>query len=121
MIFNFQDFFNNRTKSNQLTENDTCRIAAYFSQNGLCYVSQTPLEIGQRELHHRKPRSFGGTDRPENLVLLNRTVHLMVHAKTKKQFCQLLASYPLTQEQLYMVNQLRYEAHRSHITLDETA
>ncbi len=109
MIFDFANFVNRKSR---FSSNDACRMAAYFVQDGKCYVTQTPLQIGQRELHHRCPRSYGGKDEPENLVLLTKTVHRMVHAPSESEFADLLSQAPLTDKQLAMVNQLRYEAHR---------
>ncbi len=117
MMLDFSRYVMDRTTRHTFCSLDVCRVAAYCVQNNLCYVSQTPLEEGERELHHRLPRSFGGKDIPQNLVMLNRTVHLMVHAEPK-QFYQLFERFPLTTPQMKLLNQLRYEAHRTPIDLN---
>lgn len=117
MNFDFSKYILEKSNDENFTDNDCCRIAAYFVQNGMCYVKNTKLDIGQRHLHHRKPRYYGGKDTPENLILLNKTVHEMVHARHVFEFQELLDSFPLTPEQLKIVNQLRYEAHRQPIKI----
>ena len=111
MIFDFADYMWNRSTQQCFSANDACRMAAYFIQDGKCYVTGMPLQPGQRQLHHRKPRCFGGEDVPENLILLNRTVHSMIHAAAPEAFDKLLAQFPLSGPELALVNQLRYEAH----------
>lgn len=117
MTLDFSKYIVEKSNANDFSDNDCCRIAAYFVQNGLCYVTNTKLDIGQRHLHHRKPRHYGGKDTPENLILLNKTVHEMVHVRHVFEFQQLLDSFPLTLAQLKMINQLRYEAQRQPINI----
>lgn len=117
MTLDFSKYIVGKSDSNDFSDNDACRMAAYFVQQGRCYVTGKPLEKGWRELHHRLPRYYGGEDIPENLILLNKTVHLMVHAETEFEFYQFLKGFPLTAEQFRMVNQLRYEAHRPTIKI----
>ncbi|MEG1275525.1 MAG: HNH endonuclease signature motif containing protein [Ruthenibacterium sp.] len=111
MNFNFAKYLTDKSARNDFTDNDACRMAAYFVQDGKCYVTDEILQAGQREPHHRTPRWCGGKDVPENLILLNRIVHLMVHTRSATEFETLLARHPLTAQQLSMVNQLRIEAH----------
>ena len=42
--------------------------------------------IGYYELHHIKPRSQGGSDKPENLVLLTAKEHCLAHLLRYKAF-----------------------------------
>lgn len=112
MLFNFDKFFNDRTNRNIFSYNDACRMAAYFIQDGCCYVTGVPLLIDERELHHRLPKQYGGKDTPENLVLLTKRVHRMVHTEDFEEFYTLLCKAPMTEAQLTLLNQLRLEAHR---------
>ncbi|MEG0893487.1 MAG: HNH endonuclease signature motif containing protein [Oscillospiraceae bacterium] len=117
MTLDFSKYVVSKSDCNNFSDNDACRVAAYFVQQGRCYITGLPLEKGWRELHHRQPRYYGGEDIPENLILLNKTVHLMVHVWTTYEFNFLLQEFPLTAEQFRMVNQLRYEAHRPTIKI----
>lgn len=117
MILDFSRYIVTKSDQHNFSDNDACRVAAYFVQNGRCYVTGRVLEKGWRELHHRQPRYYGGRDTPENLILLNKTAHLMVHAWSEDKFNHLLQGFPLTAEQFKMINQLRHEAHRQPIKL----
>ena len=115
MLFNFENYFADKSARGDFSDNDACRMAAYFVQDGRCFVTGLPLVRGERELHHRLPRSYGGRDVADNLVLLNHHVHRMVHADDAKEFCSALREVPLTAAQLGIVNQLRLEARRKPI------
>lgn len=117
MTMDFSKYLVSKSDSNDFSDNDACRVAAYFVQKGCCYVTGMPLEKGRRELYHRLPRYFGDSDIPENLILLNETVHLMVHVWTEFEFYRLLKGFPLTERQFKMVNQLQYEARRPLIKI----
>ena len=95
-MLNFDKFFNDRTNRDVFSDNDACRMAAYFVQQGRCYVTGAPLLIGERELHHRLPRQYGGTDIPTNLVLLTKRVHRMVHTEDFEEFYALMREEPMT-------------------------
>ena len=110
MLFNFEKYFVGKTASHTFSDNDACRIAAYFTQNGLCYVSGRPLLKEGRELHHRLPRMYGGKDEPEKLVLLETRVHRMVHTDSFNELYALLLQIPMSADQLRLLNQLRVEA-----------
>ena len=115
MLFNFENYFADKTARNDFSANDACRMAAYFVQDGRCYVTGQPLVRGERELHHRLPRAFGGQDVADNLVLLTSRAHRMVHTDDPREFYRLLREVALTGAQLATLNQLRLEARRKPI------
>lgn len=110
MLFDFSKYFYGKATTGNYSRNDCCRMAAYFVQDGYCYVTHRRLEIGERELHHRLPRSKGGDDNPENLILLNRSVHRMVHSNNWREYTEYAASLSLTKKELALIGQLRFEA-----------
>lgn len=112
MIFNFDKYFSNKSSSKELNDNDCCRIAAYFTQNGCCYVTGRVLKERDRELHHRLPKSLGGKDTPENLIYLLSAIHKMVHTDNEVDFKNNVATLKLTAFEVFKVNQLRIEAHK---------
>ena len=116
MLFDFSKYFYGKATTGNYSRNDCCRMAAYFVQDGYCYVTHRRLEIGERELHHRLPRSLGGKDTPENLILLNRSVHRMVHSKNWQEYAEYAKSLNLTQAELALIGQLRFEAHSSFVS-----
>lgn len=111
----FSDYLVLRMRSGNLSENDLCRMAAYWVQDNRCYITGVPLEKGNRELHHRIPRKYGGIDSPDNLMLLHKTVHRMVHAETLQELYRLLVQMPLTEDQLQRLNILRFDANTKAI------
>lgn len=58
-------------------------LSLYTAQYGRCPVTELPLEEGF-EIHHKIPKSIGGTDKYHNLVMLNTDAHKLVHAKDKE-------------------------------------
>lgn len=107
------------SEGNYFTELEQARMALYFAQNGRCLILGTPLLEGHRHLHHRLPVSKGGSDRVENLVLLTDTVHELIHTQEIADSMQLLATLKLNTLQMRMVNQLRYEAFCTPISMTD--
>ena len=98
-----------------------CRMAAFMAQEGRCYVTGRPLLKDCRELHHRHPESYGGKDDPWNLVYLEINVHHLIHAYDQLDIDRLLGIVKPTSEQLWVINQLRFEAFRKPIKRAHTA
>jgi len=58
----------------------------WTDQNGICPVCQTRLDEGEEwHTHHLKPKSKGGKDNVNNLVLLHSVCHRQVHAQKKRK------------------------------------
>ncbi|WP_041607653.1 group II intron reverse transcriptase/maturase [Halobacteroides halobius] len=79
----------NPIKGETVEYNDN-RIARYSGQNGCCYITGKPLNIGNIECHHKKARDDGGGDNYRNLILVTRNVHKLIHAKNKETICKYL-------------------------------
>ena len=112
MIFNFDKYFSNKSSSKELNDNDCCRIAAYFTRNGCCYVTGRVLKERDRELHHRIPKSLGGKDTPENLIYLLSAIHKMVHTDSLDDFKKYINELSPSTFEIFKINQLRIEAHK---------
>lgn len=67
----------NTYNSNELFDNSISLLAG---QQGLCYITKQPLEIGKMEVHHKIPRSLGGNDEYKNLVWISYEIHKLIHA-----------------------------------------
>jgi len=87
-----------------------CRMVAFISQRGRCYVTGVLLVWDYRELHHRHRRHYGGKDTIENTIYLNIDVHKLVHESCLNKINLLLEKLNLTSKQMRMINQLRYES-----------
>lgn len=57
------------------------RISLYPAQNGKCAVTGEEFaSMSEIHCHHKLPKSKGGTDNYQNLVLVTETVHKLIHA-----------------------------------------
>lgn len=97
---------NNPTKHGSIEYNDN-RISLYVGQKGLCAVTGIPLEIGNMECHHKKPRKDGGTDKYSNLVLVSKNVHKLIHATTEETIEEYSNKLKLDDKQKDKINKLR--------------
>lgn len=57
------------------------RIALYCAQRGKCHVTGQELNPITLHCHHKVPRLQGGTDKYENLCLVDKDIHILIHAK----------------------------------------
>lgn len=62
--------------STELYEN---KISRMVSQKAKCYITKTPLIKGEIATHHIIPRSKGGTDEYENVIIIHSYVHKIIH------------------------------------------
>lgn len=57
------------------------RISLYFAQKGKCAVTGEKFTTAKEiHCHHKIPKSQGGTDEYENLILVTKIVHKLIHA-----------------------------------------
>lgn len=83
------------------------KLMKYCDQYGCCWVSgQKFVTTKQIHCHHIVPRKFGGNDSSNNLVLVNATVHSMIHSTVDiaKKMC---LDYKFTSLQIDKLNLLR--------------
>jgi group II intron reverse transcriptase/maturase len=83
------------------------RISLYAAQYGKCAVTGKELEPHEIHCHHKKPLGKGGTDDYENLVIVSKTVHTLIHATQNATVGKYLAELQLTKTQLNKLNKLR--------------
>ncbi|XNQ64745.1 group II intron reverse transcriptase/maturase [Alkalihalobacillus sp. 1P02AB] len=57
------------------------RVALYSGQGGKCSVTGELLQPLSIHCHHKVPRTKGGTDEYKNLCLVDKGVHILIHAK----------------------------------------
>lgn len=84
------------------------RISLYSAQRGNCAVMDTPfLDLEDIHCHHKEPRSKGGTDAYENLILVHEPVHKLIHAQQVETIQCYIDLLKPTAEQLAKLNKLR--------------
>ena len=93
------------------TEYADNRISLFCAQWGKCAVTGK-LFRSTKEIHchHIKPKCAGGSDKYENFILVQETVHRLIHATRKETIIQILRSLKLNEKQIPKVNELRKSA-----------
>lgn len=91
-------------KSTKLLDNSISLIAG---QNGLCYITNKALEIGNMDCHHKIPIKNGGSNEYSNLVWVCTEAHKLIHATEFKIINKYLNILNLNEKSLKRVNTLR--------------
>lgn len=91
----------------EATEFSDNKISLIAGQQGKCYVTDSKLEIGNMECHHKKQRIDGGTHEYKNLVWLCANAHRLIHCKEQKAIEKYLGLLYLDEKGLKRVNSLR--------------
>ena len=87
------------------------RLSLYCAQYGKCAITGQVFEtLGDIHCHHKLPRSNGGNDRYQNLILIRESVHILIHATTEQIIEKHLAPISLDKKQMAKLNKLRMEA-----------
>lgn len=63
-----------------------CRTIVWERSGGRCELCGAQLDRTNWECHHRRFRSQGGLDQPENLVALNKRCHRQAHGERRSTF-----------------------------------
>lgn len=96
----------NPVKAQSVEFNDN-RISLYCGQNGKCAVTNKPLEIGNMEVHHKKPKELGGTDIYNNLIFVSLYIHKLIHATKQETINKYLSLVNLDKKGMKKINILR--------------
>ena len=97
-----------RTESIEFTDN---KISLYAAQYGKCAILGTVLDIDDIHCHHKLPKSLGGKDNYQNLVIVHKDVHKLIHATKPETICKYLTILNLNNGQIKKINNLRKMAH----------
>lgn len=87
------------------------RLSRYVMVNGKCEVTGRVLSSEEFHCHHITPVSMGGTDRYDNLKIIHKAVHKIIHANTINNSLKYLIELQLTDKQLDKINILRTKCH----------
>lgn len=94
----------------QSIEYNDNRISLYAAQYGKCAVTGKTLEIEEIHCHHKTPRHLGGEDNYHNLIIVQNTIHRLIHASKAETIEKLIKQTNLTNNQFVKVNKLRAAA-----------
>ena len=86
------------------------RLSVYSMQRGRCAVTGKILSFEELHCHHKIPVSNGGTDRFDNLVIVHKDIHTLIHMPSTYDMREALSKTSLTKSQLMKLNKLRKAA-----------
>lgn len=86
------------------------RLSLWAAQYGKCAVTGRVLWVDEIHCHHKVPTENGGTDRYNNLIILHRDVHTLIHAVQPETIQAYLNKITPTQTMLKKINKLRMTA-----------
>lgn len=100
-----------RTPTYRSIEYSDNRISLFAAQWGKCGVIGREFErVENIHCHHIIPVEFGGSDNYENLILITKDVHRLIHATSEETIMAYLKVLQLNSEALKRVNNLRDKA-----------
>lgn len=87
------------------------RISLFSAQWGRCAITGKPFtSLDDVHCHHKLPRHLGGTDAYDNLLLVLKPVHKLIHAVEEQKIKLYLKTLNLTKIQLNKLNKFRKTA-----------
>ena len=92
---------------NQSVEYNDNRLSLYCAMQGKCAITKTILEKDNIHCHHVIPRKDGGGDNYQNLLLIDKRVHILLHATRAETIEKYLEILNLNKAQLNKLNAYR--------------
>lgn len=86
------------------------RISRYAAQHGKCAITGLLLSLDEIHCHHIRPIKDGGTDKYDNLIIVHKSVHRLIHANTPELIAKYIRALNLDKKQIVKLNQLRQKA-----------
>jgi RNA-directed DNA polymerase len=83
------------------------RLSRYSMTRGNCEILKEFITASEVHCHHYIPRGLGGTDNYENLRIIHKDIHRLIHATDNQTIKNYLKKYLLTVEQVKRINQYR--------------
>ncbi len=97
------------------------RISLFSAQWGKCAVTGVDfISTDEIHCHHKVPKSLGGGDNYQNLVLVLKEVHTLIHANDKNTIQAYTERIRLDQEQVKKINKLRVMAGLDEIAISRS-
>ena len=84
------------------------RISKFVGQNGKCYITGIRLSTDEVHCHHKIPLKLGGTDEYNNLVIVHKDIHKLIHSNNIKLILQSSINWTVKSKSKF--NQLRKQA-----------
>ena len=101
------DLMKSNSKNESIEFNDN-KISLFSAQFGKCGISNKVFEnTNEIHCHHIIPKSQNGTDKYDNLILVTKDVHILIHAQKETTIQQYLDKLNLSNKQKEKLNQYR--------------
>lgn len=91
------------------------RLSRYSMKDGKCEVTQTFLTADEVHCHHVTPKHLGGDDAFNNLIIVHKFVHILIHATKEKTIDKYLNLIKPNLKQLTKINQYRLKCNLTKI------
>lgn len=103
----------NESNSVEFADN---KLSRYSMQNGKCAITGEFLTAEMVHCHHVKPRALGGLDNFNNLVIIHKWIHILIHATKEKTIEKYLKVFSqLNGKQLEKLNKYRKKCNLTEI------
>lgn len=83
------------------------RLSRYSMVQGKCEITGTFLTADEVHCHHYKPTFLGGKDDYNNLRIVNKLIHKLIHATRNETILKYLRIFQLNSRQLKKLNDFR--------------
>ena len=81
-------------------------------------VTKEFLELADIYCHRIIPKNLGGKDNFQNLVIIHRNIHQLIHENDKARATLLVMEMRITGTQLEIINQFRKKAKNCELSLN---
>lgn len=85
------------------------RISRFSMKMGKCEITGWNLTANEVHCHHYKPTHLGGTDKFNNLRILHKDIHRLIHRKNTDIISSEIQNFELTDSMINKLNQYRME------------
>ena len=99
----------NATLPDRTVEYMDNRISRFSMKMGRCEITGWDLTAYEVHYHHYKPKFLGGTDKFNNLCILHKDIHRLVHLKNKEIIGSEIHKFGLNNSVIEKLNQYRME------------
>lgn len=91
------------------------RLSRYSMKDGKCEVTQAFLTADEVHCHHVTPKHLGGVDAFNNLIIVHKFVHMLIHATKEETIDKYLDLIKPNLKQLTRINQYRLKCNLTKI------
>ena len=81
------------------------RISRFVGQSGKCYITGMRLYPDEVHCHHKIPLKLGGNDKYDNLIIVHKDIHKLIHSTNIKLILQSTKDWTIKSKSKF--NQLR--------------